>query len=69
MGFFTGANVRPDMSVSGLCQICENRTAQHDCTRCGKLVCEVHFDTETRLCAQCASETDPQQTDQDTYQY
>jgi len=45
------------MSVSGLCQVCENATADHQCGRCGTLVCERHFDAETRLCVDCAAES------------
>lgn len=62
------------MSISGLCQICESETAEHDCTRCGMLVCDTHYDTETQLCAQCASQAgsgsgEPPQTDRDTFQF
>lgn len=51
------------MSVSGLCQICESRQAQHRCPNCGALVCEVHYDTELGLCADCAAQARPGESD------
>ncbi|MFC6717855.1 hypothetical protein ACFQHN_09745 [Natrialbaceae archaeon GCM10025896] len=58
------------MSVSGLCQICESRPAQERCQNCGALVCEIHFDDGTTLCADCASQAKPGRTeDVDTYQF
>lgn len=42
------------MSVTGLCEICENRTAEHSCLQCGAVVCEKHFDQEFDVCLQCA---------------
>lgn len=56
------------MSVEGLCQICENRTADHQCNRCGALVCQVHYDAETGLCADCASEAAPGDRQGETFQ-
>lgn len=44
------------MSVSGLCQICESATAEHQCNRCGSLVCHDHFDASRGLCADCVAE-------------
>lgn len=44
------------MSVGGLCQICESAEAVDKCTRCGTLACDRHLDTESGLCATCASE-------------
>lgn len=44
------------MSVSGLCEICEADTIEDQCDRCGKLVCEDHYDRETGLCTDCAAE-------------
>lgn len=43
------------MSVTGLCQICEQNEAEHSCPNCGTLACEDHWDEETTLCAQCAA--------------
>ncbi|WP_158055845.1 eL43 family ribosomal protein [Halorussus halophilus] len=43
------------MSVTGLCQICEQREAKHSCPNCGTLACERHWNEETDLCEQCAS--------------
>ena len=44
------------MSVSGLCEVCEQRTVEGGCDRCGRLVCAEHFDEETGLCVACAAE-------------
>jgi len=44
------------MSVTGLCEICQQPDVDHTCDRCGRLVCERHFDEETGLCVECASE-------------
>ncbi|WP_336036581.1 zinc finger HIT domain-containing protein [Halobacterium yunchengense] len=44
------------MSVSGLCQICERQRADYQCSRCGALVCEAHYDPETGYCTDCAAE-------------
>ncbi|NEU55844.1 hypothetical protein [Halorussus sp. MSC15.2] len=43
------------MSVTGLCQICEQNDAEHSCPNCGTLACEKHWDEATGLCAQCAA--------------
>ncbi|WP_135304306.1 hypothetical protein [Haloarcula amylovorans] len=45
------------MSVSGLCNICENADVEHGCDRCGKLVCDRHWDETTGLCTECSAET------------
>lgn len=44
------------MSVTGLCMICEQREAEHQCPRCGRLVCDVHFDEDTGLDTQCSAD-------------
>jgi hypothetical protein len=44
------------MSVSGLCQRCEDAPAIERCGRCGTLVCERHADDDTDLCVSCATE-------------
>ncbi|WP_254525495.1 hypothetical protein [Natrinema caseinilyticum] len=51
--------VLPVMSVSGLCQICESRPAQHQCPNCGTFVCDLHYDNELGLCADCAAQARP----------
>lgn len=43
------------MSVTGLCQICEQNEAEHSCSNCGTLACEEHWDEALGLCAQCAA--------------
>lgn len=47
------------MSVSGLCQVCESAEADHTCGRCGRLVCENHYEDGAGLCVECASSADP----------
>lgn len=44
------------MSLSGLCEICERPGVEHTCDRCGKLVCDRHFDASVDVCVQCAAE-------------
>lgn len=46
------------MSVAGLCEICEERTIEDGCDRCGRLVCEKHLDRELGLCVECSAELD-----------
>jgi Na+-transporting NADH:ubiquinone oxidoreductase subunit NqrB len=43
------------MSVSGSCEVCATGEAQSTCDRCGKLVCEDHYDETTGYCTECAS--------------
>jgi hypothetical protein len=47
-----------DMSVTGLCEICERPSSQHSCDKCGKLVCQDHHDEETGVCTKCLTELD-----------
>lgn len=47
------------MSVTGLCQICESKPAQHRCDNCGTLACSDHYEQEMGLCVDCASRADP----------
>jgi len=42
------------MSVTGICQICESAEATFACDRCGRVVCDAHYDRETGLCTECA---------------
>ncbi|GEM_PF-1155030 len=51
------------MSVSGLCQICESRTAQDRCDSCGTFVCAIHYEQSLGLCADCAASTRPSDHD------
>lgn len=44
------------MSVETLCQICESAPANYQCSRCGALVCEAHYDEATGLCTECAKD-------------
>ena len=44
------------MSVSGLCEICERPGVEHNCDRCGQLVCNRHFDEQVGACADCIAE-------------
>lgn len=52
------------MSVTGLCQVCEQREAKHSCPNCGTLACDQHWDEGTDLCAQCATTIQGGQTDE-----
>ncbi|MFB6308723.1 MAG: hypothetical protein ABEH35_05265 [Haloarculaceae archaeon] len=52
------------MSVSGLCEICERPDVDHTCDRCGRLVCDRHFDRETNRCTECAAELRRPDSDQ-----
>ena len=49
------------MSVTGLCQICESRTAIDRCDNCGTLACEQHYERGLGLCADCAAKARPGQ--------
>lgn len=42
------------MAVTGICQVCESAEAQFACDRCGRVVCEGHYDRELGLCTECA---------------
>lgn len=44
------------MSVTGLCELCSTNEVVDGCDRCGRLVCEVHYDEESGLCADCLQE-------------
>jgi len=69
------------MSVSGLCEVCQQPAVDHTCDRCGNLVCDRHFDSELGVCSECIVEvrggdpSDPTDTSDDmpdgvdTYEY
>ena len=44
------------MSVSGICQICESREAEHSCSRCGRVVCDADFEEGPGVCAICTGD-------------
>lgn len=44
------------MSVSGICEVCENAPAIERCERCGAVVCRDHLDAELGYCTNCATE-------------
>jgi hypothetical protein len=41
------------MSVTGLCQICEAAMARHACSRCGRVVCDDHWNDAEGACTAC----------------
>ncbi|MFW5917514.1 MAG: zinc finger HIT domain-containing protein [Halorubrum sp.] len=41
------------MSVTGLCQICEAAPARYACPRCGRAVCEDHWNDGVGACTAC----------------
>lgn len=47
------------MSVSGLCELCTLNEITDGCDRCGRLVCERHYDESTGLCTDCRTEIGP----------
>lgn len=47
------------MSVSGLCELCTQNEIVDGCDRCGRLVCERHYDEATGFCTDCLEEVDP----------
>lgn len=60
------------MSVSGLCELCTQNEIVDGCDRCGRLVCEHHYDETTGLCTDCLTEVEPADGDRrpdgvDTY--
>jgi hypothetical protein len=46
------------MSVSGLCEICERGEVVDGCDRCGRLVCEEHFEERHGVCTKCFAEVE-----------
>lgn len=44
------------MSVSGTCELCMEGESKWGCDRCGKLVCDDHYDEQTGYCTECSAE-------------
>jgi hypothetical protein len=44
------------MSVSSPCEICGRGEVRDTCDRCGKLVCEKHYDESLGYCTECVAE-------------
>lgn len=44
------------MSATGICEIGGEPDVDYTCDRCGKLVCDDHFDTSIGYCVECAAE-------------
>lgn len=44
------------MSVSSPCEICRRADVEFTCDRCGKLVCDEHFDEASGFCVECAAD-------------
>ncbi|MCD6522212.1 MAG: hypothetical protein J7K68_00535 [Candidatus Diapherotrites archaeon] len=42
--------------LQGLCDICGKPAKLYTCWRCGRRVCEKHFDKSTGLCVICSKE-------------
>ena len=56
------------MSVTGVCQICEHRVAEHSCDRCVATVCAFDYDGEMGFCGDCAQKAKPDNRRGDTFQ-
>jgi len=70
------------MSVSGLCELCQQPEVEQRCDRCGQLVCDRHFEEASGVCTECVADVgrpgSPSQPDRgtddrpdgvDTYRY
>jgi hypothetical protein len=44
------------MSVSGRCELCQEGEVVDGCDRCGRTVCDEHYDLPSGLCVDCVSE-------------
>jgi hypothetical protein len=42
------------MSVSGTCELCALGDADWGCDRCGRLICDDHYDRQSGYCTDCA---------------
>lgn len=47
------------MSVSGLCELCQDATAVDRCERCGAVVCAEHYAADIGYCLDCARQAGP----------
>jgi len=47
------------MSVSSPCELCGSGSVEYTCDRCGRLVCDDHFDDDTGFCVECSAEAGP----------
>ncbi len=47
------------MSVTGLCEVCEQAQAVDQCRNCGAMVCRTHYQEDMGICVECAVDTDP----------
>jgi len=45
-----------DMSVTGLCELCQRPDVEESCDRCGRLVCDRHFDDSAGVCVDCSDD-------------
>ncbi len=54
------------MSVSGLCEFCMQNEVVDGCDRCGRLVCERHYDKKTGFCTDCLKEMGQSPEENDT---
>ena len=45
-----------DMSVSSPCEICAAGEVEYTCDRCGRLVCDRHYDEDVGMCVECADD-------------
>ncbi|MFT4922562.1 MAG: hypothetical protein ACI8XM_001779 [Haloarculaceae archaeon] len=43
------------MSVSSPCEICNRADVEYACDRCGRLVCDRHFDEDYGFCIECVA--------------
>jgi len=47
-----------DVPPIGLrCELCLSKEAKYKCSRCGRWVCEAHYDHKRGMCTLCASST------------
>jgi len=44
------------MSVAGLCELCDRPDVDHTCDRCGRLVCDRHWNDDVGMCVECGAE-------------
>ena len=44
------------MSVSSPCEICGRADVEEACERCGRLVCDRHYEADLGFCVECAAQ-------------